>query len=420
MRAFAAGLALSFSLSVQAWSQPGHMVVAQIAWDIIEQKCPNLIPHLEALQKAVQSYVSKIGMDDRQVATFVQAATFMDTYRYTQGHSDTAQWHYINTPYIPDGQINYVTLESLNKAVSLAPNIEVQLAVSSGILSAARDDILDDKPPGDAACLAILEVEHFDGDEQQPLHNMELFNKDFPKGDNGGNSFKITGRSEEDELHALWDHMGDLFPPLSWEDSDCLQKVKTMAQTVVAFNKTYKPPIELVDLATRLDPWDHSYTLYMATKDVVYSGIDPNGPVSASYLKRVQEYSQFLVYTGGQVLAARLISILAPSTTGISAYTGIKLRDAQSHHNQHQISHLFSLCKTHDIGKHWIIQETLMQDDAAVCCCCCTPGLCKQFRQHVRRLMKKHQAGSFRQSWGGVLSLSGTVARSQKHRARAF
>ena len=186
---------------------------------------------------------------------------------------------------------------SLNKAVSQAPNIEVQIAVSSGTLSAARDDILHDTPPGDDVCLAFLEIEHFDGDEQQPLHNMELFNQDFPNGDDGGNSFKITGRSEENELHALWDHMGDLFPPVSREDTDCLDKVKQMAQAIVDFNKTYQPPAALADLAAKLDPWDHSYTLYMATKDVVYSGIEPNGAVSDEYLKTVQEYSQYLVYT---------------------------------------------------------------------------------------------------------------------------
>ena len=109
LRAFAAWLVLSFSLSVQAWSQPGHMAVAQIAWNIIESTHPNLIPHLEALQKSVQNYVSKAGMDDSQVATFIQAATFMDSYRYTKGHENTGQWNYINTPYIPAG--SYIPAE---------------------------------------------------------------------------------------------------------------------------------------------------------------------------------------------------------------------------------------------------------------------------------------------------------------------
>ena len=46
---------------------------------------------------------------------------------------------------------------------------------------------------------------HFVGDIHQPLHATSRFTVEFPDGDRGGNSFKLTKQGEVSELHALWD-----------------------------------------------------------------------------------------------------------------------------------------------------------------------------------------------------------------------
>lgn len=46
---------------------------------------------------------------------------------------------------------------------------------------------------------------HYVGDIHQPLHAVSRYAKDFPTGDRGGNSFKITSKDGISNLHALWD-----------------------------------------------------------------------------------------------------------------------------------------------------------------------------------------------------------------------
>lgn len=47
---------------------------------------------------------------------------------------------------------------------------------------------------------------HLLGDIHQPLHNVSLVTKDFPKGDMGGNKFEVdTGYRSIKDLHTFWD-----------------------------------------------------------------------------------------------------------------------------------------------------------------------------------------------------------------------
>lgn len=47
---------------------------------------------------------------------------------------------------------------------------------------------------------------HYAGDIHQPLHTASRFDKEFPKGDRGGNYFHIEGKtSEVTNLHASYD-----------------------------------------------------------------------------------------------------------------------------------------------------------------------------------------------------------------------
>ena len=47
---------------------------------------------------------------------------------------------------------------------------------------------------------------HLVGDIHQPLHNCSLVNKEFPKGDKGGNDFKIVTQWKTiNNMHFYWD-----------------------------------------------------------------------------------------------------------------------------------------------------------------------------------------------------------------------
>ena len=55
--------------------------------------------------------------------------------------------------------------------------------------------------------IALRMIIHYIGDVHQPLHNLQRYTKEFPKGDKGGNFFKIQNRYSADNLHSVWDQV---------------------------------------------------------------------------------------------------------------------------------------------------------------------------------------------------------------------
>ena len=46
---------------------------------------------------------------------------------------------------------------------------------------------------------------HYVGDIHQPLHTTARVNEQWPKGDKGGNDFKLPAKYRANNLHAVWD-----------------------------------------------------------------------------------------------------------------------------------------------------------------------------------------------------------------------
>jgi len=61
----------------------------------------------------------------------------------------------------------------------------------------------NNEPVAESYALRLLI--HLVGDITQPLHSMNRFSEDDPKGDKGGNGFKLKSRYGVKSLHALWD-----------------------------------------------------------------------------------------------------------------------------------------------------------------------------------------------------------------------
>ena len=75
---------------------------------------------------------------------------------------------------------------------------------------------------------------HNIGDLEQPLHSIARFSKEYPKGDAGGNAFKLPYRYRVTSLHALWDKVlyqerNNIRRPISDDDWEMMQaKVQTI------------------------------------------------------------------------------------------------------------------------------------------------------------------------------------------------
>ena len=61
---------------------------------------------------------------------------------------------------------------------------------------------------------ALRLVIHYTGDVHQPLHGTSVVDKNYPKGDRGGNDEHMPDPNNTgvNELHALWDSVIYAFP----------------------------------------------------------------------------------------------------------------------------------------------------------------------------------------------------------------
>lgn len=87
---------------------------------------------------------------------------------------------------------------------------------------------------------AMRFVLHLIGDLHQPLHTTARVNKKYPKGDTGGNAFKLPNRYGAKNLHSVWDKVfyewKSKSPKLPFSDADW----DTLGEKSREYMKQYK------------------------------------------------------------------------------------------------------------------------------------------------------------------------------------
>jgi hypothetical protein len=266
----AALVALS-PVSALAWHDTGHMVVAAIAYD-------RLSP---AAKSKVDSYFgSKQG--------FLEAACWADDNK----SRITAKWHFYDR-YFGEGAFPEAEQQNVVWAIR---RFSTELGDSS-IDNAERTD-------------ALRYLIHFVGDIHMPLHCASRVSTDHPKGDRGGNSFKITGLTQwspkPKNLHFLWDEGCGLFSeterPL---DAASLKKIVSLETVLVS-----KYGSAQANSTNDMNPDDWSMEGLKLAQTVVYQ-LDEGSTPSDSYLAKGQEVCGKRVVAAGYRLAALLNKALS-------------------------------------------------------------------------------------------------------------
>lgn len=260
-----------------AWNATGHMLVADIA-----QR------NLRAEVDLECSRLLKVGATT-QAYDFVTAGPWADAVR--NDRKETGPWHYINFHFRTDGKP--VTNEPEPSNVIFA--IDQQATI-----------LADRTKPDMERADALRYLIHFVGDVHQPLHATAKDSDAFPKGDRGGNDFKIgvapmfrQQQRPPTNLHALWDGGGGLFPDLG-QNPLARQIIDLQAMTLLA---TVPAPATFGTPKT----WaDESFGL---AKSFVYS--TPEGDVpSGAYLAQTQSISAHQAAFAGYRLADLLNHLL--------------------------------------------------------------------------------------------------------------
>ena len=166
LRALALALALTAAARADAWSTPGHRVVAAIAEE-------RLSPDARAL---VREILGSTPMSDPDVAGWADA----------QRDPATKPWHYVN---VPMGAAGY-------DADRDCPRGECVVAA----IARAETRLRDARSALDRAD-ALRWLLHLVADVHQPLHAGD-------RGDRGGNDLptrRARGRGQPGNLHRVWD-----------------------------------------------------------------------------------------------------------------------------------------------------------------------------------------------------------------------
>jgi S1/P1 nuclease len=184
-----------------AWNIPTHMITGAIAQRLLEGTEPGKAAAIEAILKQHPRYtdgwrssLEKIPESQRGEMLFMYAARWADDIRPLSPLESKARWHYINFPFKPKGEPDSI------KPLPPDPN---------NILSAIRENerILRSEAPAEKRAVALAWLIHLIGDVHQPLHTAQLFTREYPNGDRGGNEIciRVAPNTAALDLHRLWD-----------------------------------------------------------------------------------------------------------------------------------------------------------------------------------------------------------------------
>lgn len=263
------GLLVLLPVAVLAWGKAGHYVIADIAYQ-----------HLTPTTKQIVDRYSLAFSDSHNPKTrFMNMSYWPDTLRQ-QGIDDFSKWHMQPYPYTQQGvKGKRYPRKSLMWAVRYN---QYQLKHDRSERKRAR---------------ALAFLVHIFGDAHQPMHCIKLFNKRFPRGDAGGNAYRIRARAG-DNLHEFWDRGGGLLVMKRQSYRRYLKQINQLAQQL----QQQYPWQDLQSLTDEQNPklWtEHSYQL--AVKDA-YSLAYKAKP-SAAYIKQAQAVSSKQLVVAGYRLA---------------------------------------------------------------------------------------------------------------------
>jgi S1/P1 Nuclease len=283
-------------LSVQADVQRGP---AAMAGALVEEKAPEVVfgpkghgaimviamKDIEARRPDVKAKIDEIlGNDPKSRTDYFTAANWADRVRLAR--PETRPWHYVDMLYDPRSP-------EATPALPDPPHVLSQLAAMSEELGRVDDP----EAKADALCFVL----HFIGDIHQPLHCITRVTPDFPapKGDKGGNLFKIS--SHYRELHRLWDDSVNLMLQDSAEDL-AVEIMQKHTRDNLARAIAVKEP-ESWARASFAIAVEHGYKPFE-------DGADGLPRPSSGYLRRARDIGQRQAALGGYRLADWLTRLL--------------------------------------------------------------------------------------------------------------
>lgn len=247
-----------------AWTNVGHKLVAQIAYD-------NLNPDAKIMcAKLMRVDINHLN------TRFVSSSIWLDVIRKKNNHRFD-KLHYIDIPFSSDKS----KLPPISKINALTAIRQAESILTSPKASMAQK----------ALNLRILI--HVLGDIHQPLHTSTQVTKAYPEGDQGGNLFPLSRSPVGSNLHRLWDNGGGLFLGKSTK--------KSIAEKAREFESSW--PCTIANHQAKTEEWvNSSHQLALTQAYTILPGTKP----TQAYQKNAQALSEQQIAFAGCRLALML------------------------------------------------------------------------------------------------------------------
>jgi len=176
-------IALSFLLllpQASSFAGKGHALTGIIAAQLLS---PNETVYF-------QQFINYMSQNYSDIATMGEATRWLDDIRTNTSAYD--YWHYQQNCYSEDAKTKCYSAPTPNSLTVLNDSINTMLNKSANMTQKG---------------FYFLILLHLMGDIHQPLHNIQMFNQNYTKGDSGGNDIVIVYHNISSNLHEFWDNL---------------------------------------------------------------------------------------------------------------------------------------------------------------------------------------------------------------------
>lgn len=182
-----------------AWSRPGHMVSAAIAYEELSANERQIIDKIVALAEkhpdrgAFEVAIGRATGAERGRRIFLELARWPDDIR--GGVHDHPTWHYWSRPIV----------DSSSPPPKIPEDVPEGSAMEAFALNVSVAS--DPRAPAGERAVALAWIFHLVGDMHQPLHAVSQVSKRFPEGDRGGSLQFVRDPIDHEPrtLHWFWD-----------------------------------------------------------------------------------------------------------------------------------------------------------------------------------------------------------------------
>lgn len=305
LRLFILAACLLVSRPVFAWSGPGHMIVAAIAYRDLspaERKQVDALlrghPWSDGWIHAAPAGVS--GLTPGLYAAMA-ASLWPDQIRRHGDPTTHGAWHFVDYALIPP---------AFAMKESPTPNDDILFGMAANKSTLAKTGS-SAQEKAEALCWLI----HLTGDIHQPLHCAALINDDFaePAGDRGGNGVHIRPPNERASvtLHHYWDAQ---FGHATKADTETATAAHDLAQSLAKAHP--RPTLEELRTHRTVKSWSLE-SRAIAIEAAYLKGKLPYGLTASSaktltedYAKNAHEISERRIVLAGYRLADEIRKLL--------------------------------------------------------------------------------------------------------------